>query len=194
MAEDEIELVVARRHWDPHHVLGAHVADDGVVIRAFRPEAREVRARPDGAESVVLEQRHPAGLFEGLRAGWRAAVALRARGELSRRQRRHVARSLRVRTDARRSRSTSDRGRASRGAVRAVGGPRSRDRRCARNLIRGVGAGRACCERGGRLQFVGRPLARHARARWIGDLGDLHPGRRGGRRTSSRSSPTAATS
>ena len=63
--DDEIELVVARRHWDPHQVLGAHAVDDGVVVRAFRPDAREIRARVDGTEPVTLGQRHPAGMFEG---------------------------------------------------------------------------------------------------------------------------------
>ena len=63
--EDEIELVVARRHSDPHHVLGAHPVDDGVVVRAFRPDATGVLARVLGGEPVILAQRHPAGLFEG---------------------------------------------------------------------------------------------------------------------------------
>ena len=69
MAEDEIELVVAREHWDPHQVLGAHAVNDGVVVRAFRPDAREVLARVEGGESVMLHQRHPAGLFEGSVSG-----------------------------------------------------------------------------------------------------------------------------
>ncbi|MGZ5339760.1 MAG: GlgB N-terminal domain-containing protein, partial [Thermoleophilaceae bacterium] len=68
-AQAEIELVVARRHSDPHHVLGAHPADGGVVVRAFRPAAREVVVRPEGGQSVTLEQRHPAGLFEALLYG-----------------------------------------------------------------------------------------------------------------------------
>jgi 1,4-alpha-glucan branching enzyme len=67
--EAEIGLVVARQHSDPHHVLGAHPVDDGVVVRAFRPDARQVLARPDGGEGVMLEQRHPAGVFEGLLHG-----------------------------------------------------------------------------------------------------------------------------
>ena len=68
--EEEIELVIARRHWDPHHVLGAHpVNDGGVVVRAFRPDAREVLARVEGGESAMLHQRHPAGLFEGFVSG-----------------------------------------------------------------------------------------------------------------------------
>ena len=61
----EIELVVRREHADPHNVLGAHPSNGGVVVRAFRPAAEHVRARPDGGEAVELEQRHPAGLFEG---------------------------------------------------------------------------------------------------------------------------------
>jgi 1,4-alpha-glucan branching enzyme len=61
----EIELVVRREHADPHNVLGAHPSNGGVVVRAFRPAAEKVLARPDGGEAVTLEQRHPAGLFEG---------------------------------------------------------------------------------------------------------------------------------
>jgi 1,4-alpha-glucan branching enzyme len=79
--EAEIELVVARLHSDPHHVLGAHPADGGVVVRAFRPAAREVLVRPEGRESVMLEQRHPAGLFEALLHG--ATLPLRYELEVS---------------------------------------------------------------------------------------------------------------
>jgi 1,4-alpha-glucan branching enzyme len=61
----EIELVVRREHADPHHVLGAHPSNGGVVVRAFRPAAEKVLARPDGGEPIALEQRHPAGVFEG---------------------------------------------------------------------------------------------------------------------------------
>jgi len=67
--DDEIELVAARRHWDPHHVLGAHPFDGGVVVRAFRPAAREVLARLEGGACVTLAQRHPAGVFEGFVPG-----------------------------------------------------------------------------------------------------------------------------
>jgi 1,4-alpha-glucan branching enzyme len=46
-------------------VLGAHEAEDGVVVRAFRPEARAVRIR---ASNTVLqaELSDPAGLWEAL--------------------------------------------------------------------------------------------------------------------------------
>jgi 1,4-alpha-glucan branching enzyme len=77
----EIELVVARRHSDPHHVLGAHPSDGGVVVRAFRPDASGVLARPEDADAVMLAQRHPAGLFEALLHG--ATLPLRYELEVS---------------------------------------------------------------------------------------------------------------
>src|SRR5581483_5207252 len=52
-------------HPDPHHVLGAHPSGDHVIVRAFRPDAEEVRVLPEGEEPVELEQTHPAGFFEG---------------------------------------------------------------------------------------------------------------------------------
>ncbi|HET7759401.1 MAG TPA: 1,4-alpha-glucan branching protein GlgB [Gaiellaceae bacterium] len=62
---DEVELLVEGRLADPHHLLGAHPHDGGVLVRAWRPEAATVVARPENAEPVELELRHPAGLFEG---------------------------------------------------------------------------------------------------------------------------------
>ena len=79
--DHEIELVTERRHSDPHHVLGAHPVADGVVVRAFRPDARAVLARPQDAESVMLAQLHPAGLCEGFVPG--ARLPLRYELEVS---------------------------------------------------------------------------------------------------------------
>jgi 1,4-alpha-glucan branching enzyme len=62
---NEVELLVEGRLADPHHLLGAHPHDGGVVVRAWRPEAQAVVARPENAAPVELELRHPAGLFEG---------------------------------------------------------------------------------------------------------------------------------
>jgi 1,4-alpha-glucan branching enzyme len=61
----EVDLLVEGRLADPHHLLGVHPRDGGVVVRAWRPEAATVVARPENAEPVELELRHPAGLFEG---------------------------------------------------------------------------------------------------------------------------------
>jgi 1,4-alpha-glucan branching enzyme len=49
---------------DPHRILGAHEADDGgVVVRAYRPDARAVRVQPAG---VAAELKDPEGLWEAL--------------------------------------------------------------------------------------------------------------------------------
>ena len=60
----ELDLIARREHPDPHHVLGAHPSNGGVVVRAFRPAAERVVARVDGGEPIQLEQSHPAGVFE----------------------------------------------------------------------------------------------------------------------------------
>jgi 1,4-alpha-glucan branching enzyme len=78
---NEVEQLVRREHPDPHHVLGAHPSNGGVVVRAFRPAAERILAVPDGGEPVPLEQRHPAGLFEGTVDG--AELPLRYELEVS---------------------------------------------------------------------------------------------------------------
>jgi 1,4-alpha-glucan branching enzyme len=76
----ELELVRARDHPNPHHVLGAHPADDGVTIRAYRPGATAVRALTEGGERVELDRTHADGIFEGLVRG--AALPLVYRLEI----------------------------------------------------------------------------------------------------------------
>ncbi len=65
----EVELLLAGEHPDPHRLLGAHAAEEGVQIVAWRPSADSVSARiPPGAngsaEVLELERTDPAGLFE----------------------------------------------------------------------------------------------------------------------------------
>src|SRR5439155_13376104 len=63
--ERELELILQRDHPNPHHVLGAHPVDGGVVVRTYRPDALAVRVVPDEGEAVELGRIHPRGLFEG---------------------------------------------------------------------------------------------------------------------------------
>src|SRR5215213_2700762 len=65
-AAPDLERLVRREHNSPHSVLGAHPHDGGVVIRALRPAASEVRAVIAGEEPVALECVHPGGVFEGV--------------------------------------------------------------------------------------------------------------------------------
>ena len=78
--DTDIDAIVHRDLAEPHRLLGAHPENGGVVIRAFRPDAAAVIARPEGGEPVELELRHPGGVFEGTVPGAEAAAALRARG------------------------------------------------------------------------------------------------------------------
>jgi 1,4-alpha-glucan branching enzyme len=78
---DEIAAIVSARHGDPFALLGPHETEDGVVIRAFVPGARELTAEtPEGHVIARLVQRDPGGFFEGLtplakRAPYRLAAA-----------------------------------------------------------------------------------------------------------------------
>ena len=54
---------------DPHALLGAHPADGGVIVRAYRPDASRVRVLPEEGEAVELAQADEAGLFEGVVKG-----------------------------------------------------------------------------------------------------------------------------
>jgi 1,4-alpha-glucan branching enzyme len=65
-----VDQLVAGESADPHAVLGAHRAGDGVVIRAYRPGADAIAAVV-GGDAVALRQVHPAGLFEGTVKGAR---------------------------------------------------------------------------------------------------------------------------
>ncbi len=60
----EIGLLVSQRQADPHRILGAHLTANGIVIRAFRPEATKVKVIVNRKRGLDLEKIHPAGLFE----------------------------------------------------------------------------------------------------------------------------------
>jgi 1,4-alpha-glucan branching enzyme len=69
VATAELDALVRREHSNPHSVLGAHPNSNGVVIRALRPAAREVKVQLDDGEEVELRQIHAGGVFEGVVAG-----------------------------------------------------------------------------------------------------------------------------
>jgi 1,4-alpha-glucan branching enzyme len=78
LPEGDVHAIVEARHGDPFAVLGAHATPDGLAIRAFVPHAERLEAwMPDGALLARLEQRHPAGLFEGLAEGVASAPPYR---------------------------------------------------------------------------------------------------------------------
>ena len=61
-----IKKIVNAEHHDPFQVLGMHPCGDGLVVRAFRPnaEAMWLIGSGDGREPVSMDRIHRAGLFE----------------------------------------------------------------------------------------------------------------------------------
>jgi 1,4-alpha-glucan branching enzyme len=59
-----LDLVVEGRHGDPHAILGAHVHDGAVTVRALRPLAESV-AVVHGSTTVPLEHEH-GGIWAGV--------------------------------------------------------------------------------------------------------------------------------
>ena len=53
-------------HADPHSILGAHPGPDGVTIRVFRPEAKQISVIDDEDRSWPMTRSDARGLFEVL--------------------------------------------------------------------------------------------------------------------------------
>ena len=150
--------LLALRHLDPHSILGAHLEPDGVVVRAFRPDAEARRAAhrrragraPDGARSSGGTLRDPArGAARAVRVSLSRFIfpaALRSRFAIRTRSCRRSATSISICSA---SRSMSAPTRSSARIVREM-------RRRRRRRVRGVGAERARRQRGRRLQRMGR--------------------------------------
>ncbi len=66
-ADADVLAVVQARHGDPFSVLGMHVEDGEVVVRAFLPRAQRVAVvnTQTGAPSAPLQRIDPAGFFAG---------------------------------------------------------------------------------------------------------------------------------
>jgi len=65
LTEREVKTLLTLELKDPHALLGAHPTKEGVVIRAWRPDARSVRVIEDeGGRKHELARVHEAGLFE----------------------------------------------------------------------------------------------------------------------------------
>jgi 1,4-alpha-glucan branching enzyme len=59
-----LDSLRALHHPDPHSILGAHVASDGVVIRVFNPLAQDVSVIVDGIVPQPMQQLNGDGLFQ----------------------------------------------------------------------------------------------------------------------------------
>jgi 1,4-alpha-glucan branching enzyme len=75
----EAYAVIEGRHSDPFHYLGLHVEDDVPVVRAFLPDAEEVKAVDEKGHESALDRLHGAGLFAGKLGNGSRRYQLRAR-------------------------------------------------------------------------------------------------------------------
>jgi 1,4-alpha-glucan branching enzyme len=66
---DAVERLLALAHHDPHELLGAHLCEGGVVVRAYRPNATAIRLLIEDGTRVEMEPRHEAGIFEAVLRG-----------------------------------------------------------------------------------------------------------------------------
>ena len=175
----DFDALAEARHHDPFSILGPHVVDEGVVIRAFLPQAEQVSIIRPGGDAVPMQKRHDAGIFEGLLAGLTTIpdYALRVThpgGDTDN-----------VDDPYRYGRVLGDydlylfgEGNHTR-IYDKLGAHPMRIGVGRRRALRGVGAQRRPRQRRRRLQPLGRPRAPDALARRERRLGDLHPGRDG---------------
>jgi 1,4-alpha-glucan branching enzyme len=70
--DSQIQKILELRHPSPHDVLGIHPTDDGVIIRAFRPDAVRIYLLPDSGGRFEMQRREE-GFFE-TRIGGPSAV------------------------------------------------------------------------------------------------------------------------
>ena len=90
----QIQRLVELRHPDPHAVLGVHPDGDGVVVRAYRPDAERVTVLPDFGGQIPARHRKP-GLFEARLNGRTRSSATCSR-RLPRRRQLHPARPVQL--------------------------------------------------------------------------------------------------
>src|SRR3982751_1248199 len=65
---DELNVFLAGAHPDPFHILGPHRLGDDLVVRVFRPDAKEVRIIDNGRQ-VPANRLHREGFFEAVLPG-----------------------------------------------------------------------------------------------------------------------------
>jgi len=62
VTQEDIKRLIQGEHHDPHHILGGHPVKDGVIIRAYHPEAVKAELII-GKKSLPMKKIHPQGLF-----------------------------------------------------------------------------------------------------------------------------------
>src|SRR5258705_7826513 len=64
LGNNELRALLSLRHQDPHQVLGPHPSADGIIVRAFLPDAEKVEVVSGTKRPQVMVKLSEAGLFE----------------------------------------------------------------------------------------------------------------------------------
>jgi 1,4-alpha-glucan branching enzyme len=79
----DIERLMRVEHPDPHSILGVHPhadeGEEGIVVRAFHPEAIRAEMLIEGKEPLPMEKCHPGGLFACFISGQALPIDYRIR-------------------------------------------------------------------------------------------------------------------
>ncbi|MGZ5005354.1 MAG: GlgB N-terminal domain-containing protein, partial [Chthoniobacterales bacterium] len=65
---DEMNTFLAGAHPDPFRILGPHRVGENLVVRIFRPDAKEVSV-VDGSEEIAADRLHDNGFFQAVLPG-----------------------------------------------------------------------------------------------------------------------------
>jgi len=66
ITQDAFDALAGARHGDPFSVLGPHVENGAVVVRAYQPSAERVEVARPGGGSTPMARIHPGGVFEAV--------------------------------------------------------------------------------------------------------------------------------
>src|SRR5215813_3301470 len=78
-SKTDLDRFISLRNHDPHHFLGPQLHEDGVVVRAFRPDAEKVEIVVGKTRPQVMDKIHESGLFAVLLPGVKRVPTYRFR-------------------------------------------------------------------------------------------------------------------
>src|SRR5258705_4891672 len=64
ISPNDLKALLSLRHHDPHQILGPHPSDDGIVVRAFFPDAKTVEVESGTKQPQAMVKVSEVGLFE----------------------------------------------------------------------------------------------------------------------------------
>src|SRR5256714_14937746 len=76
---DELNVFLAGAHPDPFRILGPHRVGDDLVVRVFRPDAREVAIVLGSGKETLAQKIHDDGFFQAALPGERRHCDYRIR-------------------------------------------------------------------------------------------------------------------